>query len=240
MDASSNPFAASWPGGGLQSPLSEPSFGPDVGVLTVRDVAEFEGLGLTVAAGADGLANEVTWLHVSELDDPTPFLEGGELLLTTGLGVGELATTQRAYLRRLSKHGLAGLGFGLGFGFSEIPPALVEEANTLGFPVVGVPYEVPFVAITKAAGARLANEQLERLTRALEVNERLAEAVLEGRGVQALLSVVSSHLGCSLALLDERARVARGAAHRRSRVVRGGARAAAGRRCRPQGRARRS
>jgi DNA-binding PucR family transcriptional regulator len=176
-------------------------------VLTVRDIAEFEGLGLTVAAGADGLSTEVTWLHVSELDDPTPFLEGGELLLTTGLGVGELATTQRAYLRRLAKHGLAGLGFGLGFGFSETPPALVEEANKLGFPVVAVPYEVPFVAITKAAGARLANDQLERLTRALEVNERLAEAVLEGRGLQALLSIVSGHLGCSLALLDERSRV---------------------------------
>jgi hypothetical protein len=34
-------------------------------VLTVADVVEIEGLGLTVAAGADGLANEVTWLHVS-------------------------------------------------------------------------------------------------------------------------------------------------------------------------------
>lgn len=176
-------------------------------MLTVRDVAEFEGLGLTVAAGADGLANEVTWLHVSELDDPTPFLEGGELLLTTGLGVGELATTQRAYLRRLAKHGVAGLGFGLGFGFSETPPALVEEANKLGFPVLAVPYEVPFVAITKAAGSRLANEELARLRNALEVNERLAEAVLEGRGVESLLSVVSGHLGCSLALLDERSRV---------------------------------
>jgi len=176
-------------------------------VLTVADVVEIEGLGLTVAAGADGLANEVTWLHVSELDDPTAFLEGGEFLLTTGLGVGELATAQRSYLRRLAKHGLSGLGFGLGFGFSEVPSALVEEANKLGFPVVCVPYEVPFVAITKGATTRLASEQLERLTRALEVNERLAEAVLEGRGVPALLAIVSGHLGCSLALVDERRRV---------------------------------
>lgn len=176
-------------------------------MLTVGDIVEIEGLGLSVAAGAEGLANEVTWLHVSELDDPTAFLEGGEFLLTTGLGVGELATAQRSYLRRLAKHGLSGLGFGLGFGFSEVPSALVEEGNKLGFPVVGVPYEIPFVAITKGATTRLASEQLERLTRALEVNERLAEAVLEGRGIPTLLAIVSGHLGCSLALVDERHRV---------------------------------
>lgn len=176
-------------------------------MLTVHDISVIERLGLRVVAGADGLGNAVAWLHVSELEDPTPFLEGGEFLLTTGLGVGELATTQRAYLRRLAKHGLAGLGFGLGFGFPDVPPAIVEEANRLAFPVLAVPYEVPFVAITKAAVTRLANEQLERQTRALEVNERLADAVLQGRGVQALLAIVSGHLGCSLALVDERGRV---------------------------------
>jgi PucR family transcriptional regulator, purine catabolism regulatory protein len=176
-------------------------------VLTVQDIAAMPELRVAVTAGAGGLANEVTWLHVSELADPTPFLEGGEFLLTTGLGVGELATTQRAYVRRLAKHGLAGLGFGVGFGFAEVPDAAADEAEKLSFPILSVPYEVPFVAITKAAFRHLANEQLEQLTRALAVNERLAEAVLEGRGIVALLAVVCNHLNCSLALVDEHGRV---------------------------------
>ncbi|MGH2996585.1 MAG: PucR family transcriptional regulator [Gaiellaceae bacterium] len=176
-------------------------------MLTVQDIAAMPELRLGVAAGADGLGNEVTWLHVSELADPTPFLEGGEFLLTTGLGVGELATTQRAYVRRLAKHGLAGLGFGVGFGFADVPAPLVEEAGKLGFPILSVPYEVPFVAITKGAFRHLANEQLGELTRALEVNERLADAVLQSRGVVALLAIVCNHLDCSLALVDENGRV---------------------------------
>ena len=89
-------------------------------MLTVQEIAELPELGLAVVAGAEGLRNEVSWLHVSELADPTQFLEGGEFLLTTGLGVGEMATTQRAYVRRLAKHGLAGLGFGVGFGFPDV------------------------------------------------------------------------------------------------------------------------
>jgi PucR family transcriptional regulator, purine catabolism regulatory protein len=176
-------------------------------VLTVQDIVSMPGLRLGVAAGAGGLGNEVTWIHVSELADPTPFLEGGEFLLTTGLGVGEPAAAQREYVRGLAKHGLAGLGFGVGLGFTDVPPALVEEACKLDFPVLSVPYEVPFVAITKAAFRHLANEQLGRLTRALEVNERLADAVLQSRGVVALLAIVCDHLDCSLALVDENGRI---------------------------------
>src|SRR5688500_1786761 len=161
-----------------------------VSKLTVSDVASLDGLSLSVAAGSAGLANEIRWLHVSELPDPTSWLEGGELLLTTGLGVGEQPETQRAYVRRLAEHGLAGLGLGVGFGFPEVPAALAEEANGLGFPVLAVPYDTPFIAITKAAFAHLANEELERQTQALEVNERLSQAVLDGRGVQTLLAIL--------------------------------------------------
>ncbi|HKG09968.1 MAG TPA: PucR family transcriptional regulator ligand-binding domain-containing protein, partial [Gaiellaceae bacterium] len=128
-------------------------------MLTVRDIATLPGLDLRVAAGAEGLSREVSWLHVSELDDPTQWLEGGEVLLTTGLGVGELATRQREYVRRLAEHRLAGLGFGVGFNFAEVPPALAEEADRLGFPVLEVPYEVPFVAITKNAVSHIASER---------------------------------------------------------------------------------
>ena len=176
-------------------------------MLTVGDLATLPDLELPVAAGAEGLENAVSWLHVSELTDPTRWLEGGEFLLTTGLGLGEAAASQRAYVRRLARHGVAGLGFGTGFWFADVPEAVVREADKLSFPVLAVPYEVPFVAITKSAFTHLANEQLEQQTRALAVHERLSDAVIRGRGVQALLGIVCSHLDCSLALVDEDGRV---------------------------------
>jgi purine catabolism regulator len=172
-------------------------------MLCVRDIATLPGLDLRVAAGAEGLGREVSWLHVSELENPTQWLEGGELLLTTGLGVGELATRQRSYVRRLADHGLAGLGFGIGFNHATVPAALAQEADRLGFPVLEVPYEVPFVAITKTAVSHIASERLEQLTQATAVHERLADAVLKGRGLNDLLGIVCGHLDCSLQLLDE-------------------------------------
>ena len=176
-------------------------------MLTVRDIAELPDLRVGVAAGAGGLEQAITWVHVSELDDPTPFLTGGEFLLTTGLGIGASADEQRAYVGRLADHGLAGLGFGLGFGFDEPPAPCVAEADARAFPILTVPYDVPFVAFTKAAFTHLASAQLGQLTRALEVHERLAAAVLEGRGLQGLLAVVATHLDCSLALVEGSGRI---------------------------------
>jgi purine catabolism regulator len=176
-------------------------------MLTVRDIVSTPSLGLRLTAGETGLDNDVRWLHASELSDPTPWLEGGELLLSTGLGIGKAAAAQAAYVRRLAGHRLAGLGFGLGFGYEEVPKALAAEADRLGFPVFSVPYEVPFIAISKAVFTHLASEQLELVTQALEVHERLAQAVTHGRGLQALLAVLANHLGCSVALVDENGRM---------------------------------
>src|SRR6188768_2945930 len=113
-------------------------------MLTVRGLASE--MGLELATGEDGADAPVRWVHISELPDPTPWLSGGELLLTTGLQLGDDAE-QREYVARLSRHGLSGLGFGAGFSHERVPPALEEAAAELGFPLFEVPYDLPFIAI---------------------------------------------------------------------------------------------
>ncbi|HMI70457.1 MAG TPA: PucR family transcriptional regulator ligand-binding domain-containing protein, partial [Solirubrobacteraceae bacterium] len=121
-------------------------------MLTVREL--LADVDVTLLAGEGHLDVPVRWVHISELADPTPWLSGGELLLTTGLS---LATPdeQRAYVARLADHGLAGLGFGVGFGHEHVPEALVEAAAERHFPIVEIPYDTPFIAVTEKAFARL-------------------------------------------------------------------------------------
>ena len=87
-------------------------------------------------------------------------------------------------MRLLVDHHLAGLGFGTGIEHDHIPPAVVEEAERLGFPLFEVPYEMPFIAITEKAFARLVNEQYEVLQRGIAVHRRLEQLVLEQRGLR--------------------------------------------------------
>src|SRR5262249_19076573 len=129
-------------------------------------------LGLKIAAGGKvGGEREIRWVHITELLDPTPWLSGGELLLTTGIPL-KSADQQRKFIRLLVEAGVAGLGFGTGFDHTKIPKALLAEAESVGFPVFEVPYETPFIAITEAAFSRLVNEQYDVLSRGIAVNER--------------------------------------------------------------------
>jgi purine catabolism regulator len=75
--------------------------------LSVRDILSVPGLALRLLAGGDAADRPVRWVHSSELEDPTPWLKGGELLLTTGAGVGSTPAKQRAYVHRLADAGLA-------------------------------------------------------------------------------------------------------------------------------------
>jgi PucR family transcriptional regulator, purine catabolism regulatory protein len=135
-------------------------------------------LGLTLLSGEESARGQVRWVHSTELVDPTPWLRGGELLLTTGLQL-QGAKTQRELVARLSEHEIGGLGFGTGFAHKRLPPALADEARKRSFPLFEVPYELPFIAITERVFAQLLDERYEMLQRSM-AGDVLAEA-LTGR-----------------------------------------------------------
>jgi purine catabolism regulator len=151
-------------------------------------------LDLRLMAGVSGAGHGIRWVHISELEDPTPFLSGGELLLTTGMKL-EGPAEQREFVRRLAGHGLAGLGFGVGFAHDRVPEPMVETAEELGFALFEVPYEVPFIAVTEKAFTHLVNEHYAVLQRALSAHERLERIVLSERGLEGVAGALSSLVG---------------------------------------------
>ena len=173
-------------------------------MLTVKDLLEH--LELSVLTGEDGLDMPVRWVHISELADPTPWLSGGELLLTTGMQL-DTPERQRDFLLRLADHQLAGLGFGTGIVHETVPQPMLEAAQERGFPVFEVPYELPFLAITEAAFSQLVNEQYAVLRRALAAQERLERIVLAQRGIDALAGAIAALVGGAVAVLDTRGEV---------------------------------
>ncbi|HET9718515.1 MAG TPA: PucR family transcriptional regulator ligand-binding domain-containing protein [Solirubrobacteraceae bacterium] len=170
-------------------------------MLTVRGL--IEDLDLRVLTGASNLEMPVRWVHLSEWADPTPWLSGGEVLLTAGMQL-DTPAEQRNYIRRLAEHQLAGLGFGTGLAHDAVPPALLAAAEELEFPVFEVPYEVPFIAITEAAFSQLVNEQYAVLRRAIAAQERLERIVLSQRGLEALAGALATLVGAAVLVFDGR------------------------------------
>ncbi|HTU96870.1 MAG TPA: PucR family transcriptional regulator ligand-binding domain-containing protein [Solirubrobacteraceae bacterium] len=170
-------------------------------MLTVREL--LRGLDVRLVSGEEAIDAPVRWVHISELRDPTTWLSGGEVLLTTGMAL-ETPEQQREFIGRLADHQLAALGFGVGFGHDEVPPALVQAAAEREFPVFAVPYEVPFIAVTEAAFTQLVNEQYAVLRRALAAHERLERVVLSERGLDALAGTLATLIGAAVLVFDAR------------------------------------
>ena len=168
-------------------------------MLTVQGM--LDELGLSLAAGKESAEAPIRWVHISELLDPTPWMSGGELLLTTGIQLTG-PDEQRAFVRRLVDHHVAGVGFGVGIEHETIPQAMVEEADRHGFALFEVPYEMPFIAITEKAFGRLVNEQYEVLQRGIAVHRRLEQLVLEQRGLGEVAKALSAAIGGAVVLLD--------------------------------------
>jgi purine catabolism regulator len=115
--------------------------------LIVSELASMASLELTVIAGESGLGREVRFAHISELEAPEQWLDGGELLITSGLGVPADETEQHDYVRGLFNKGAAGLAIGV-----RHPPlhqSTLALADDLGFPLLTVPKHVPFISITR-------------------------------------------------------------------------------------------
>ena len=160
---------------------------------TVGSTAAEPGLGLTVLVGGEGLSQYVLAAHTSELSDPTPWLHGGELLMTTGLTLDTAPAALRAYVDRLAAAGVACLAVGTGpaLTHAKVPAGLVAAALRRRLPLLEVPERTPFLAVTETVFARLAAAQYAEQVRALDAQRALTAAAVHPGGVQAVTGALA-------------------------------------------------
>lgn len=170
--------------------------------LTLASLVHHSALKLTVRAGADRLDVPVRWAHASELADPVPYMEGGELLLITALKLdAEDPEAMRRYVRRLAGAGVVGLGFAVGVHYEDIPDALVAAAREEGLPLLGVPRRTPFLAISKAVSAAIAADQYQAVTAGFAAQRELTRQALT-EGPEGLLTALAAQVAGWAALYD--------------------------------------
>ena len=162
--------------------------------ITARDLAADDALGLRLAAGAAAADREIAWAHAIELADPTPYLSGGELVMTTGINLGADVAAQRAYVRRLSGAGTSALAVDTGTTLRAVPAGVLAAGDEFGIPVLAVPPSTPFIAIARVVVDALRAEELSSVQRVADRQQALARATLRGGipGVVAALADILS------------------------------------------------
>lgn len=163
-------------------------------------------LGLQLLVGPEDI--EIGWAHSSDLTDPSPFLEVGNLLLTTGTQFAADAhdDVYDAYVARLTEVGVAALGFGTEVVRST-PDPLMAACDRYRLPLIDVPYRTPFIAVSRRIADAQAEQDHARDLWALDAQRALSLAALSAERIAAVLEELSRRLAADVLLLDARGEV---------------------------------
>lgn len=155
------------------------------------------GLGLRlVQAGAGD--PDLSWVSTTELLDLGAYLDGGELVLTTGLALEHEDPRWHDFVASLGRARVAAIGFGVGVAHERIPRPLVAAASAYRVALIEVPPPTPFIAVSKAVAALLEADELNAAHRALQAHREL---FVGGQNPAATIATLAQATGRRIAAL---------------------------------------
>ncbi|MGW6403621.1 PucR family transcriptional regulator [Streptomyces sp. NPDC055134] len=155
-----------------------------------------------VLAGEPRLDQPVRWVHVTELLNPADFLEGGELLLTTGMPYPEDPARLRDYVDQLADVGAAGLAVELGHRYQKVPAELVAACRARDLPLVELARGVRFIDVTQTVHSLLLDAQGELLRRGRHIQETFTALTLRRASPEELVRTTAELTGSPVVLED--------------------------------------
>ncbi|MFI5836827.1 PucR family transcriptional regulator [Micromonospora sp. NPDC051300] len=154
-----------------------------------------------LVAGDAGLDRPVRWVHVAEVPDIATLLGGGELVLTTGIGLPADDAGLRAFIGDLADVGVSGLVVELGRRYvGGVPRVMAAAAERRGLPLVELRRATPFVRVTEAVHALIVDAQLTELRATEEIHQRFTELSVEGAEPAEVLRQAAELAGCPVVL----------------------------------------
>nr|WP_091427453.1 PucR family transcriptional regulator [Micromonospora tulbaghiae] len=154
-----------------------------------------------LVAGNAGLDRPVRWVHIAEVPDIATLLGGGELVLTTGIGLPGDDAGLREFIGALADVGVSGLVVELGRRYvSGVPRVMAAAAERRGLPLIELRRGTPFVRITEAVHALIVDAQLTELRATEEIHQRFTELSVEGAEPAEVLRQAAELAGCPIVL----------------------------------------
>lgn len=157
----------------------------------------------TLITGEKGVNREIKWTHILEMEAFDSFINGGELILTTGSNMPLDSKEGISKLKKLIELEVAGLCMELGTHVQEIDPAIIEFANKHDFPIIIFPDVVKFVDITQDLHTIIINSHHEQLKHLHELSNVFNELSLEPNGILKILKELSGYFNLNVLLVSD-------------------------------------
>ncbi|MEV3993718.1 PucR family transcriptional regulator ligand-binding domain-containing protein [Streptomyces sp. NPDC049837] len=160
--------------------------------MRLRALLETDALGLRLLGGEDELDRTVRGVMTTDLQDPSRYLSGGELVLT-GLAWRRDAADSERFVRILASAGVAGLAAGEA-ELGSIPDDLVQACLRHRLPLFAVNESVAFATITEHVVRQVSGERAGDLAAVVDRHRRLMTSGPAGGGPEVVLDLLGSDL----------------------------------------------
>ena len=175
--------------------------------MRVRELLDVPDLGLRLLTDVAGMDRAIRHVYTTDLPDPSRYLTPGDLVLTGLIWCRAPGDADR-FVSALARAGVAALGAGEALG--KVPDEVIQACGRHGLPLLAVPAETSFAAVTEEVGRRLSGDRATEMTRVLGRRRLLLSAVAEGAGLDAMFRLMSRELGAECWLLTGLGRVVGG------------------------------
>lgn len=172
--------------------------------MTVRDVLSRDSFACAkVVAGEAGLERQVKWSHVLEVNEFESLINGGEMILTTGVGLQFDLPTQLKYVKKLIEKEVACICIELGTNFKEIPSEIIKLANKHSFPIIVFENTVKFVDITQDLHTFIINQHHQMLSQLDTLSRKFNALSLTPNGILKILQEIHQFFQKSILFMSD-------------------------------------
>jgi len=175
--------------------------------VRIRELLGVPGLGLRLLTDVAGMDRVIRHVYTTDLPDPSRYLTPGDLVLTGLIWCREPGDAER-FVSALARAGISALGAGEALG--AVPAEVIQACGRHGIPLLAVPAETSFAAVTEEVNRRLSGDRATAMTRVLGRRRLLLSAVAEGAGLDAMFRLMGRELGAECWLLTGLGRVVGG------------------------------
>ncbi|MGY0692372.1 PucR family transcriptional regulator [Virgibacillus sp. FSP13] len=175
--------------------------------LTISDILQRDIFkDANVIAGNGGLNKKVRWTHILETNKFDSLINGGELILTTGAGLGLDSSTKLTYMKNLITRNAAGICVEIGTHVHRISNEVIQLANHYQFPIIVFERFVKFVDITQDLHSLIINQHHQMLNQLNELSTTFNELSLLPNGILKILQELHTHLKEDILYITDEAR----------------------------------
>lgn len=170
--------------------------------LTVREATMRPSfLKARIVAGKNGLGRKIRWVHILEVSDFDTLIHGGEMILTTGVGLHWGEPSQTSFLKKLIDKGVSCLCIEIGSYFHSISEELIQLADQHDFPLIVFNETVRFVDITQDLHPLIINQHYKMLEHFEKISREFNRLALTSQGHTQILKLLSTSINAQVIVL---------------------------------------